>query len=150
MRKKSSSLDIALVLFMPAAIILMLYALWWTQELSRTVHIAIMLGFFTAVAAAGLWADVRREQRQDEIQIAAIRFGHRWSSVGIFVLIAASFLPPFHGLIVDLAGMFEERADSYPPPAVSVFVFGLAAAQLIQQLAASMLRAAWLQAKARP
>ena len=150
MRKKSSSLDIALVLFMPAAIVLMLFVLWWAQELSRAVHIAIMLGFFTLVAAAGLWADVRREQRQDEIQIAAIRFGHRWSSVGIFLLIAASFLPPFQGLIVELARAFEARADTTPPPAVSLFVLGLAAAQLFQQLAASVLRAGWLHAKARP
>lgn len=150
MRKKSSFLDIALVVFMPAAIILMLYAMWWAQTMSRTVHIAILLGFFTAVTAAGLWADVRREQRKDEIQIAAIRFGYRWSSTGIFLLIAASFLPPFHRLIVDLAGWFEARADSYPAPAVSVFVLGVAAAQLIQQLAASMLRAGWLRAKARP
>ena len=150
MRKKSSVLDIALVVFMPAAIILMLYAMWWTHTMSRTVHISILLGFFTAVTAAGLWADVRREQRKDEIQIAAIRFGYRWSSVGIFLLIAASFLPPFHRLIVDLAGWFEARADSYPAPAVSVFVLGVAAAQLIQQLAASMLRAGWLRAKARP
>ncbi|MNC94807.1 hypothetical protein D3C83_117630 [compost metagenome] len=70
--------------------------------------------------------------------------------MGIFLLIAASFLPPFHGLIVDLAGWFEARADNYPPPAVSVFVLGLAAAQLIQQLAASLLRAAWLHSKAWP
>jgi len=150
MRKKSTLLDIALVLFAPAAIVLMLTALWWTQELSPTVHTAIFLGFFLAVMAAGIWADVRREQRQDEIQVAAIRFGYRWNSTAVALLIVASLLPPFQELIVEMARAFEDRGSNRPPPAVSMFMSGVAAAVLLQLLAASLLRAAWLHSKARP
>jgi hypothetical protein len=151
MRKKSSFLDIALVLFVPAAFILMVTALWWTQGLSRNVHTAIFLGFFVAVMTAGTWAEARGEQRRDEIQIAAIRFGHRWSSVpAILLIIVASLLPPFQELIVELARTFEDRASTRPPPAVSVFMLGVVAMVMLQFIAASLLRAAWMHSKARP
>jgi hypothetical protein len=150
MRKKSSNLDMALNLFIPAAIIMMLTALWWTQELSRNVHTAIFVGFFLAVMAAGTWSDVRREQRKDEIEVAAIRFGHRWSSLPVHLLIMATFVPSFQDLIIDIDRMLETRASTRPPPAVSVFMFGVAISFVLQQAAARLLRTAWLHSKARP
>ncbi|OYW45521.1 MAG: hypothetical protein B7Z08_09635 [Sphingomonadales bacterium 32-68-7] len=150
MRKKSSPLDTALVLFIPMAIVLMLTALWWTQDLSPHLHTAILLGSFLAVMAASLWAEVRRELRQDEIQIAATRFGHRWSSGSVGLLVVASLLPPFQELIFDMARSFESGGSTRPHPAVSMFMFGAATAALLQLLTASLLRAAWLRAKARP
>lgn len=141
--KKRSWLDTALVLFMPAAFILALAALWWTRELSRNVHAVIFMGFFIAMMAAGTWADVRREQRKDEIQIAAIRFGARWSSVPVALLAgAAGALPQFQELLVGLARTLEK-------PAQSMFVLGVFAAFVVQMLATNLFRAAWLHSKVR-
>jgi hypothetical protein len=92
--------------------------------------------------------EARRERQLDELELAGLSFGARWSTAVLgFTVLLLLFVAPLQDTIVGFAEAYEDH-DSRPLPApVGVFTFGFVVAIFIQMASKSALGAIWMWTK---
>jgi hypothetical protein len=119
------------------------------QGAPEGVRAAVFIGLGLAAVTLGVFGQIRGQQRLDEVEVAAMRFGAQWSTVAAtLLLILTLFLPPMHALLIGLESWFEPSPGYAPVPApVGTFVMGGFAVLGVQAVAALALRAVWMRSK---
>jgi hypothetical protein len=139
-----TALNIALFA-MPFVFVATLY--WVTREAPglRTAHAFIFYLSLWALAAA---KEARAEERLDEVELTAARFGARWGLLGGFAfMFFLILLPPVHPLLADIADALGRIEDRSMTGESRLFLLGGLTVFFSQLILKSVLAAAWTWAK---
>lgn len=129
------------------------FVAWFAVVLNRRafdppMYTALLVILMLTATVLGWWHEARKERQLDELELAGLSFGARWSTavLGFFVLLLL-FVTPLQDAIVQFAEAYEDH-DSRPLPApVGVFTVGFVLAIAIQLTAKSVLGSIWMWSK---
>ena len=117
----------------------------WTWERPDTARGLILISIVLIVGAASHVMEARARRHLDEKEIAARGFAAHWSSVAVGLLAAFSILlAPMRSVLGEIYASLPQHAHADGPQ--RMFVLGIVAALLVRK-AATLLRAAWMQAR---
>jgi hypothetical protein len=123
-------------------------ALIWVADKPNWLGSSLIVVFIIASYALGITSQVRAENRLDEVELAAVRFGARWGHVaGVAFVLVLTFLPPVQSLLAGFAGALG-RTSGYPGAVEPrMFLFGVTCTFAAQEVFRSVLAAAWKWSK---
>lgn len=146
--KKKTATDTALGLAMAALAVGWIASIVWTQRQPDWLRSASAIFFLVATSVVGATMHARADERLDEVELAATRFGARWGLVaGIAFMNLLIFLPPFQSLLTEFAGTL--RGFNGFPRAVEgrMFMLGMVSTFVAQEAFRSLLSAGWKWSK---
>jgi hypothetical protein len=130
---------------MPFVLVATLF--WVTREAPglRTAHTFVFyLSLFALVAAK----EARADERLDEVELTAARFGARWGLLGGFAfMFFLTLLPPVHPLLADMADALGRVEDDTMTGESRLFFLGGLTMFFAQQIFRSVLAATWKWSK---
>jgi hypothetical protein len=146
--KEKTAVDTALAIAGPLLVVGWVMSLIWVIQQPSSVRSAQLLFFVIAVYAVAVTAQVRAENRMDEVELAAARFGARWGLIaGVAFMAVLIILPPFQSLLTESADALR-GFNGYPRPVEArMFMLGVVSTFVAQETFRSLLAAGWKQSK---
>jgi hypothetical protein len=118
----------------------------WTWTMPDMVRGLVLLSYGLPVVIIGVFLDARSQQHLDEMEIAARSFAARWSTVAVTLLaLYAGIFDPFRSWLNTIYPMLPRHGHAEGPD--QMFVLGVLAAIIVRGVGATLLRAAWMQAR---
>lgn len=146
--KEKTAADTALQLAMAVLVVGWIVSMVWVIRQPDWLRAAQAIFFLMATWAVGAAMNARADQRLDEVELAAARFGARWGLVaGVAFMSLLIFLPPFQDLLTEFAGTL--RGFNGYPRAVEgrIFLLGIVSTFVAQEAFRSLLSAGWKWSK---
>jgi len=146
--KKKTATDTVLAVAAPLFLVGWVLSLIQLTPEPSWVRSAQLIFFVVAVYAIGATVQARAENRMDEVELAAVRFGARWGLLASVAFMAILiFLPPFQTFLTDSADTL--RTFSGYPRAIEarMFMLGMVATFVAQEAFRTLLAAGWKWSK---
>ena len=146
--KERTFTDTALSIAIFAMPFVFVVTLFWVTREAPGLRTAHALVFYLALVAVGVAREVRADERLDEVELTAARFGARWGLLGgsafMFFLI---LLPPVHPLLADIADALGRIEDRSMTGESRLFLLGGLTMFFSQEIFKSVLAATWKWSK---
>jgi hypothetical protein len=146
--KEKTYIDTALsfaIFAMPFVFVATLF--WVTREAPglRTAHTFV---FYLSLWALVAVKEARADERLDEVELTAARFGARWGLLaGFTFMFFLTLLPPVHALLADMADTLGRIEDKTMTGESRLFLLGGITVFLLQEIFRSVLAATWKWSK---
>jgi hypothetical protein len=146
--KDKTLTDTALGIAPVALFVAWVGTLFWVGGGGPWLRAAHTLLFFIAIYGVAAAAQVRADRRLDEVELAAARFGARWGLVsGVAFVTLLTFLSPMHALLAEVADVFGRIEDKAMTGESRLFLLGIVATFLAQEIFRSVFATAWRWSK---
>ncbi len=145
--ERKQGIDWTVGLMNTVALVAAFVWLIFAWDLPDTVQTLALLMLLTAFVGIAIFDNIRRDRRRDEMELAASRFGARWALLASIILPAMAFMPPVTSLLARLGEELVHSGNSHLPATVKMFVLGVCASVVVQQLAAQTLSRLWTLSK---